>query len=560
MKKLTTSVILATVMFLNSFAQGDFLYPQKLYPFQAENGKFGFTAQNGKLLVFPKYDEVKVESEGFAAVKLGKFWGFINETGKEVVAARFTDVGNFSEGLAPANSGEKWGFINQDGQNVIDFKYEYAETFSQGLAVVRIKGKYGYIDRNGKTQIPFQYDDANSFAEGFAKVFKGELITDKQAFIDKKGNLLTDFVYDHDMYTYNSWNDTRDLQEGMMMVAKNGKRGYINNKGKEVIPTKYDRISPLHKGWAAYFMNDMNKWGLLYKSGKELTMPLFDEVDFSYLDQGYELIVTIRLEKSASGTIKKYGLFNTAGERNLTLPYYEELSGVSEGMIAMKVNGRYGYLDSTGRQVITPKYDYAGTFANGAAIVAVDDKYGLINKTGKEIVPLKYEGAENFSEGLAAVQLNSKVGFVDMNGREVIAPKYSGAYSFYNGTTVVTDNSKFGCIDKTGKAITEVKYDDMTQFVNDVAVVVVNGKYGLINKAGKEIIAPTYEALSLSDTYLYFSKGGKWGVMRPQGEIVVPAQFEGFAQPFIGETAVGFKSGKAVYVDKTGKVVGELNQ
>jgi len=38
---------------------------------------------------------------------------------------------------------------------------------------------------------------------------------------------------------------------------------------------------------------------------------------------------------------------------------------------------------------------------------------------------------------------------------------------------------------------------------------------------------------------------------------MIPAQFEGFVQTFINNTAVAVKNGRAVYVDKTGKVTGE---
>ncbi len=55
----------------------------------------------------------------------------------------------------------------------------------------------------------------------------------------------------------------------------------------------------------------------------------------------------------------------------------------------MKGN-KYGFIDSTGRQVVPCKYDYASSFQEGYAVVAKDGKYGFMDKTGREIIPAVY--------------------------------------------------------------------------------------------------------------------------------------------------------------------------
>jgi hypothetical protein len=425
---------------------------------------------------------------------------------------------------------------------------------------VEYNGKYGYIDHNEKKLTAFEFNEAHSFSEGLAKVFKGETIYVNQGFIDKKGNLVIPYQYDHDYSTYSTWNEVRDFRDGLMLVARDGKLGYINNRGKEVIPTKYSSITPFHKGYAAYYMSDYGQWGIIYKSGKELTTPLYDQVDFDLVDAGYNLVITARKKDAADRYSDKiYGLFDIAGERNIILPYYDAIGKLSEGMISVKVNRKYGFVDSNGRQVIAPKYDFVDVFSKGTAIVQLGKKFGIINKSGKEIVPVKYDDIENFSEGLAAVVLNGKAGYVNESGQEVIPMQYADAFAFTNGVGAVK-NGKYGFIDKTGKAITEAKYDKLTYFQNGISVVTVADKSGVVNKAGKEIVPLAYSTISLVDGYLYFEKDGKWGVMNSSGTIIIPAQFQGFIQQFIGDTAVAVRAEKAVYVDKNGKVVGELNQ
>jgi hypothetical protein len=124
----------------------------------------------------------------------------------------------------------------------------------------------------------------------------------------------------------------------------------------------------------------------------------------------------------------------------------------SEGLARVKLNGKYGYIDKTGKEVIPCKYDNAENFSEGLAIVMLNDKYGFIDKTGKEVTPLKYDNAGRFSEGLALVRLNDKYGYIDKTGKEV-TPLYDEIRNFSEGLARVRLNGKYGYIDKTGKEV-----------------------------------------------------------------------------------------------------------
>src|SRR5882724_8349970 len=58
--------------------------------------------------------------------------------------------------------------------------------------------------------------------------------------------------------------------------------------------------------------------------------------------------------------------------------------------------------------------------------VFVEGKFGYIDKTGKLVLKPQYAGGSRFSEGLAAVQLvkAGKVGFIDETGGIVIPVQY----------------------------------------------------------------------------------------------------------------------------------------
>jgi len=129
----------------------------------------------------------------------------------------------------------------------------------------------------------------------------------------------------------------------------------------------------------------------------------------------------------------KYALFNNEGVQ-LTRGLYENNTYPSEGYIATIKNGRWGYLDRAGNEVIDFRYKRASPFKEGLAIVYVSqNKMGFIDKNGTMVIPPKFEFARPFSEGVAAVQKDGKWGFIDKNATVVIPFRYDMVESFKNG-------------------------------------------------------------------------------------------------------------------------------
>jgi len=65
------------------------------------------------------------------------------------------------------------------------------------------------------------------------------------------------------------------------------------------------------------------------------------------------------------------------------------------------------------------KYDWIGNFAEGLARVQLDGKWGYIDREGKEVIQIKYDGAGDFFEGRARVVLNGKYSFINKEGKEI---------------------------------------------------------------------------------------------------------------------------------------------
>jgi hypothetical protein len=120
---------------------------QALKVLRGENGKYGYTNNDGKIIIAPIYAYAHEFSEGLAAVNLydaedgfGSYvaWGFIDSTGKVIIPFKYMNANLFSEGLAGVMLDRRWGFINAKGEEVIPFMFDGIKSFKDGLAIVSL--------------------------------------------------------------------------------------------------------------------------------------------------------------------------------------------------------------------------------------------------------------------------------------------------------------------------------------------------------------------------------------------------------------------------------------
>jgi hypothetical protein len=160
---------------------------------------------------------------------------------------------------------------------------------------------------------------------------------------------------------------------------------------------------------------------------------------------------------------------------------------------------------------VPPKYDDGRDFSEGLATVRIDNKWGYINTIGKLVIKLNYWDCGYFSEGLAPVQISEvknkgKWGFIDARGKMIISPQFDHAFEFSEGVAAVDIGGLWGYIDKTGAFVIEPAYFWADSFSEEVAWVLVNNKSEgprvrmCIDKSGKSIIPPEYyHALNFKD-------------------------------------------------------------
>ncbi|MDP8239929.1 MAG: WG repeat-containing protein [Candidatus Hatepunaea meridiana] len=318
---------------------------------------------------------------------------------------------------------------------------------------------------------------------------------------------------------------------------ENDKYGYINAAGSVIIKPKYDYAGGFHEDRALVMID--NKFAIIDMNQNNVY--LFTEFD-------------------------RHNNWNTS-----YISYCDRF-GFSEGLLAIPVGGKWGFINKEGETVIEPKFcsHRVPFFSEGLVNVQIDSMYGFIDKTGNIAIKPIYKSAGWFSEGLAPVKIGEKNwGYIDKSGSIVIEPKFYRASPFSDGRAPIRMNERLvGFIDKTGKIVIEPKYTITDGFRDGLACVEIVDSYSksaVINKMGNFIIEPTreyvifgfYEGLAKIRVG-EISGSEKWGYIDKTGEVVIEPKFD-FASDFsngLARVLFGDYSGRVMgYIDKKGNYI-----
>jgi hypothetical protein len=255
--------------------------------------------------------------------------------------------------------------------------------------------------------------------------------------------------------------------------------------------------------------------------------------------------------KSLMSRIIIFVLLLPAAICNAQVVKYDSIAPYSEGMAAVKLGDKWGYIDGNKKLVIPLQFKLANPFFEGlAAVYDNENKSGYIDKIGKLTIPYKFEYCGNFKDGLATVRFDGKVGFIDRTGKKVIPCKYEYANNFREGFSAVTLNGKAGYIDKTGKEVIPNKYNIAKDFSFGYAFVKLEDKWQIINQKGEEF---NYSIWDKDLELLRLKVDGKIGYIDKTAKLVTPLKYDKANEldKNIAVTQIGDKLG---VVGKSGEI------
>jgi hypothetical protein len=502
-----------------------------------------------------------VLTDGIRVISTPSEYGYIDGNGKALPLpkADMVKLCRFQEGLAAmqiALLGERewgpqhWGFINEKGELAISPKFQYADDFHEGLAGVNVGGKpYGGADPS--FAIPLIDRDGRHFIH--------PIRGGKWGFIDKRGQFVIKAIYE----------EVSRFSEGLAFASTGKELGYINKSGQMVVkvPTEYDG-GDFSEGLACF--SEPSRIGFVDAAGKR-------HYAHTVTDESGRR--RIRLPSSSEGTSSdewtpfvergKWGYVDTAGKQAISARFFDACEfSCGRAQVSLSEESKAGYIDRSGNVVIEPQFDRASRFSEGLAAVQLGGKVGFIDVSGKMIIPARFEMAFDFSEGLAPVRTGNQWGYIDKTGKTLVAPRFLGAGLFRNGIARVAtagissgrgdrvSYGTWGYIDRSGKFAIPPQFDEALDFWEGKAVVTKCVKYGLADERGKVIVAPSYDEIGFfSEGLVGVRQKGRCGFIDPfTGRVVIGLRFEVVDTFSCGRAAVR-EDHKWGFIDKVGNYV-----
>lgn len=451
-----------------------------LIPYR-EGDKWGYCDRNKTIVIPPIYDRVdNIDNQKeYLVVNLNGQLGVINRKGNKILPFIYTSViynselNNFTVSKDKQNYGVvdnknttllpfefktilvidgyyivekiikdkiRQAILTKNGEIIYDYKFSNFRPLlnSQNLFIasndVKIKnalsilfsGEYpnfidGIVDYSGRPILPFSYDILQKFELNNntylmkAKKLKPDGADDGKnvGLLDKNASFVIPCEYD-DIENSEAYNN-------FIVVRNNDKRGVINLLNENVIPIKYDGLSPFIRDQKVYFVASLDKkFGLLNEAGEIIVPMVFDFIQFNSIDTYLSAV------KDHKWSLIDY-------KNNKILPFdFESIDYFSDGLLGISKklddnnNFKWGFADIKNNIVVDFIYDEVEKFNKGYAIVSLNKKCGVINKKGEILIPIKYDliNKNEYDDytttkfNLYNVTVDGKDGYVDINGTE----------------------------------------------------------------------------------------------------------------------------------------------
>ena len=222
---------------------------------------------------------------------------------------------------------------------------------------------------------------------------------------------------------------------------------------------------------------------------------------------------------------------------------------ISEGSLAVFVDGLWGYLDTKGNWLIKPQFDLAEPFSDGLALVRPHNYYSLftgphgltyVDRAGN-LLKEQFISAEPFEGGYAAVSAipENKTGppcwgIIDRSGQWAVKPQYQRIGPLVGPCRLLYEQKLVG-IFSDGKLVVPPKYLSIGKFSEGLASFQdpVNKLFGFLDKDGRIVIPAQFAYAGI------FSEGlaavrvvsdkstnkRKIGFIDHQGKMIIAAQF-----------------------------------
>lgn len=260
-----------------------------------------------------------------------------------------------------------------------DNEYEEVMPFCNGYCAVYKEGLWGYADEKGSLAIKRNFVTAGQFGNDMAPVEDQE---GNHYFIDGSGNIkkkIPDSI---------KCESVGVMSSGFICIYNRTTYDYYDYNFNYMFGG-YKYASGINNGVAAVM--DEESWYIINDRGERVSDDTYEEF---YID---EIGLAFRGNRGFAKKNGEFILIDTSGNRIGNDTYEEVREFTGDGLAAVRIDGKWGFIDNTGEIVIEPEYEAARSFVNGYAAISKGGRWGYITTDNNLCIEYTFEECKDFN-------------------------------------------------------------------------------------------------------------------------------------------------------------------
>lgn len=531
---------------------------------RADNGKYGFKAEDGSWLVPPCFDTALsfVDTLDITPVKYRGKYGYINKQGQFVIKPTYLLAQPFCNRSAVVHSAidscfminyqndvitptfstirrlnnvSLCGFYGQQYLRLCDYtckpltemhftdvKYD---TFGR-YTLLQAKGslpnsyplRWGLVTERGHTILPMQYQAIEHLTYLDKVVLPGKLQTklnDKYDLTNKQQL----FVYVRD--TKNHW-------------------GIVTLTGKKLVPFWYQYQSDIKNSLWFYYWVTMHKlikkdWGAYLASLQIAADDHNIACERNWSEDIYPLqtnkpINNLTFTKTKKNTIIQYGQLKA----KLTVKSFTDLGGF---YLVKNMHNKYGVIDFYGLEVLPIEYDSFTKFGDDKSTVykiTKKNRMGLANQYGQLVLNCLYTLSLIPQTDVYIMRNDSthQYGLLRTNGDKLMADNYDTIYchkTAYDTLAYVISDHKYGLYNlakHTNIANAQFLSIEPWNEKNHIYLATASKEITLYNTSGYSVSSGMNSIFPIQNGFAIFTASERFGLINEEGKRVTKKLYD----------------------------------
>lgn len=436
-----------------------------------------------------------------------------------------------------------------------------------------INNKYGFVDViTGNYVIPPIYDATTIYAK-FDEDRCILSLNNLYGVIDTQNKIIVPFYYKSISTNY---------RKQYYIVNQDGRYGFLNAKGQELVPPNYDFLELCSTGDSKekilLSIQKNKKFGIINTANEIIIPAIYDHIDRTFNRDKYKRIYLN----------KKCNLLDRS-HKIMFDKWFDDIIDIQEDFIIVKNNDYYGIVDYQGKYILEPSYQKINLYALNNKIILKKNElnqiynlktrtiekdsvgeitlinyqkkiyreesnkmFGLLDSLFNPILPKVFNELYmiEFSEGLMLLSQNQKYGVYNPNLNKFIIPiEYDEIRTIGSSQThfKVKKEGKVGVINLSGKQTIPTSFDMISPCVGDKAITRTSSQVKVISLDGNQLSDYYEDIVHLHNNIFKVAKGNKWAILNLTNNTITDFKYKTIT--FLPQQEAYFLDGKTLFID-----------